>query len=135
MTQIFQLDIILKTTRNPNGGAKLFDEIVSDMAAQVSEISSSSCATRLQIALEKDYNILNETNTTQISPTKHEKLLTGRVQIDPLTLSCPLTGVQMSSSSTLSAGERKKMHDDILTLANMESSLAFEMNMFLDWLK
>ena len=104
------------------------------MAAQASEISPS-CATRLQISLEKEFLSPDETNATQAPPTTHETLLVGQVQIDPLTLTCLLTGVHMSSNSSLSVDERKQMHDDILALANVESSLAFEMHEFLIWLK
>ena len=124
-----------RLTTNRNGGEKLFDEIATAMATQASGEISSSCANRLHNALEKEFVSSNEINTIHNPPTTHEKPLLGQVQIDPLTLTCPLTSVQMSSNSSLSAVERKQMHDDILALANIQSSLVFEMNKFLNWLK
>ena len=106
-------------------GPELFDELVSEMADDVLEISSAS-ASRLHNALAIGFKDRPENNLKEMhplasmpisrQPAESNEVVAGRISLDRSSGLCPVTQAQQRLI-VLEPPQRKQLHDDLLTLS------------------
>jgi len=124
-------------------GSKLFDELLSIMSAEATEITPE-CAMQFQNALSHGFkcskSVSKKSSTINSKsrkvPAKHDELIACRVELDPSTWVCPVTGTQQHIAS-LSPAQKKALHDDLFQSVKDYKSLeeANKLNQFSQWLE
>ncbi len=140
---------------NHASGPELFDELVSEMANDVLEISSAS-ASRLHNALAIGFKDRPENNLKEMhplasmpisrQPAQSNEVVACRISLDRSSGICPVTQAQQRLL-VLEPSQRRQLHDDLLKLSReqfakfagkredeTEERAAEELQKFSDWL-
>ena len=124
------------------GQLKLFDKVARGMINQTGSISPSSAKHLHNILVKKAAHFSQkgidcdspEDILDRNTPAKVNELLSCRVEIDPVTSVCPVTGYSLDDHS-LTREQRKMILDDILLIGEKHSSLVKQLETFSDWLQ